>query len=101
GRIAAVAHDTKACVITQASAAILGAELTGMSRDEVAALHAAVTAMLDGDAAPSAPFDVYGVFDGVAEHTNRHTCVLLPIEAALKAFDDSDGHVAAGEGAEA
>ncbi len=39
GRIAAIAHDTKACVLTQASAAILGGELAGMSRVEVVALR--------------------------------------------------------------
>jgi nitrogen fixation NifU-like protein len=87
GRIAAVAHNTKACVLTQASAAILGAEISGLSHKDVVALHASVTAMLTGGDAPSAPFDVYSIFDGVAELRNRHKCVLLPIEAVLAAFD--------------
>jgi NifU-like protein involved in Fe-S cluster formation len=87
GRIAAIAHDTKACVLTQASAAILGAEISGLTRDEVSALHKAVSAMLSGAKPPPAPFDIFSVFDGVARHRNRHRCVLLPIEAVLSALD--------------
>jgi NifU-like protein involved in Fe-S cluster formation len=87
GRIAAIAHDTKACVLTQASAAILSSGASGMDREEIVSLHRAVAAMLSGGSAPDAPFDTYSVFDGVADHRNRHRCVLLPIEAAIAAFD--------------
>ncbi len=89
-RIAGVAHDTKACVLTQASASILGAELEGLSRQDVVELRAVVAAMLEGGEPPAAPFDVYRAFDGVTEHRNRHTCVLLPFDAVLAAFDASE-----------
>src|SRR6185437_2463695 len=56
GRITAISHDTKGCVLTQASAAILGAEIAGLSRDEVALLHKSVSAMLLGARPPLAPF---------------------------------------------
>lgn len=88
GRIEAIAHDTKACVLAQASAAILGSGAAGMNREEMAALHAAVRGMLSGERPPEAPFETYGVFDGVADHAARHKCVLLPIEAVLAALDD-------------
>jgi nitrogen fixation protein NifU and related proteins len=91
GRIEALAHHTMACVLTQASAAILGAEGAGMSRAEVEALHDAVAAMLEGGEVPPAPFDAFAVFDGVADHPARHTCVLLPIKALLAAFDAAAG----------
>src|SRR5215469_233690 len=80
-RIAGIAHDTKACILTQASAAIVGGEIVGLSRSEVLALHESVTSWLSGGDVPPAPFDVYTVFEGVTEHRNRHRCVLLPIEA--------------------
>ncbi len=96
GRILALTHHTMACVLTQASAAVLGAYAAGMSRDEVETLHAAVGAMLEGGPVPDAPFDSYNVFDGVADHPARHKCVLLPIEAALAAFDVSESGEAAG-----
>jgi len=90
GRIVELAHDTKACVLTQASASILGRDLKDMTRDDVEALRARVAAMLrnDGDA-PAPPFDAYAVFDGVAPHRNRHACVLLPIDAVLAALPKS------------
>lgn len=97
GRIESLAHHTLACVLTQASAAILGAEATGMSRGEVEELHGAVRTMLEGGVIPSPPFDVYAVFDGAAELTSRHKCVLLPIEAVLAALDASEGGEAGGQ----
>lgn len=99
GRIAAIAHDTKACVLTQASAAILGGEIAGLSHDEVIGLHTAVHAMLAGGQPPPAPFDTYSVFDGVADHRNRHRCVLLPIEAVLSALSVLDPEKSGGKGA--
>jgi len=87
-RIVGIAIEAKACVLTQASASILGGDATGLCRDEIAALHEAVSAMLaDGNDAPAAPFNTYAEFDGAAEHRNRHRCVLLPIEAVMLAFD--------------
>jgi NifU-like protein involved in Fe-S cluster formation len=38
--------------------------------------------------APHAPFADYSAFDGVTDYASRHTCVLLPIDALLAAFDD-------------
>jgi NifU-like protein involved in Fe-S cluster formation len=87
-RIVGIALEAKACVLTQASASILGSGAGGLSRDEIAALHDAVAAMLaEGADAPGAPFDTYAEFDGVTGHRNRHRCVLLPIEAVMLAFD--------------
>jgi NifU-like protein involved in Fe-S cluster formation len=88
GRITGIALEAKACVLTQASASILGGDAAGLSREEIAELHGAVQAMLaEGADTPGAPFDTYQAFDGVTEHRNRHRCVLLPIEAVLIAFD--------------
>jgi NifU-like protein involved in Fe-S cluster formation len=98
GRIVAIAHDTKACVLTQASAAILGAEIAGLTRDEVSSLRETVSDMLAGAEPPPAPFDVFSVFDGVTEHRNRHRCILLPIEALLSALDASELREVSGKG---
>ena len=87
GRIKGLALETKACVLVQASASILGADAVGLNRAEIDALRRQVIAFLDGHRAPSAPFDAYKHFDGAADHPARHRCVLLPIEAVLIAFD--------------
>lgn len=88
GRVSAIAHETKACVLTQASASILGERLRGAAREDVEALANAVAAMLVSNAEPPPPpFETYAVFQGAVPHRNRHRCVLLPIEAVLDAFE--------------
>jgi NifU-like protein involved in Fe-S cluster formation len=87
GCITALAHHTQACVLAQASAAILGGQAKGLDRAGLEALAADVAAMLNGGAVPPPPFQAYGAFDGVAGHKGRHTCVLLPLKAALEALE--------------
>jgi nitrogen fixation NifU-like protein len=87
GRIIALTHHTNACVLTQASAAILGADAVGLNRAEIASLAGAVRILLAGGRLPPAPFDAYAAFDGLVDHKARHRCVLLPLEAALEALD--------------
>jgi len=88
-RIAGIGIETRACVLTQASASIVGSGAVGLNREEIESLHDSVRRMLaEGEEAPAAPFDSYAHFDGVAEHKNRHRCVLLPIEAVLAAFGE-------------
>jgi NifU-like protein involved in Fe-S cluster formation len=86
GRVTALAHTTQACVLTQASAALLAATAPGRDRAGLSDLTARVRAFLRGAAAPAG----YDVFDGIRDHAGRHVCVLLPLEAALKALDDSE-----------
>ncbi|MGZ5922537.1 MAG: iron-sulfur cluster assembly scaffold protein [Rhizomicrobium sp.] len=90
GHITALAHHTQACVLTQASAAILGEQARGLDQAALQALAGDVAAMLNGGAIPSPPFQAFGVFDGVAGHKGRHTCVLLPFKAALEALEISE-----------
>ena len=68
GRITALTHHTSACVLSQASAAILGADAVGLNRAEIATLAAAVQALLAGGGTPPAPFDSYAAFDGLVAH---------------------------------
>jgi NifU-like protein involved in Fe-S cluster formation len=90
GHIKALAHHTQACVLTQASAAILGAQATGLDRTGLQTLAQSVIAMLQGGQTPAPPFQSFGVFDGVAGHKGRHICVMLPLKAALEAMEMSE-----------
>lgn len=91
GTVTAMAHETKACVLSQASASILGQHLAGLDHAAVQNLREAVAAMLaKPPAVPGPPFDSYGAFEGAVTFKNRHTCVLLPIDAVLAAFDAGD-----------
>ena len=86
GSIVEFAHETKACVLAQASASILGAHIGGADLAQIERLRACVEEMLGGAAAPSPPFDGFSVFSGAVGYRSRHRCVLLPIEAALDAL---------------
>jgi NifU-like protein involved in Fe-S cluster formation len=86
GRITALAYQTQACVLTQASAALLSQAAAGRDRAGLKALAGEVQAMLAGGPAPAG----YGVFAGVADHAGRHTCVLLPLQAALAALEAAE-----------
>jgi nitrogen fixation NifU-like protein len=87
GRITALAHDTQACILTQASAALLAGEAAGQDRAGLKRLSAGLRTMLAGGPPPAPGYDA---FDGVAAHAGRHVCVLLPVEAALKALEDAE-----------
>ena len=85
-QITAMAHTTQACVLTQASAALLAGVAPGRDRAAIANLADEVRAFLRGAEPPPG----YGVFDGIREHAGRHVCVLLPLEAALRALDSAE-----------
>ena len=90
GRVVEIAQETKACVLTQASASILGRSLKGAGRAEVEALRSALSAMLEAKGPrPAPPFEDYAAFDAALAYPSRHTCVLLPIDAVLRAFDNA------------
>ncbi|HEY0267322.1 MAG TPA: iron-sulfur cluster assembly scaffold protein [Rhizomicrobium sp.] len=94
GRITALAHATQACVLTQASAALLAGAAVGRDRAGLQALADGVRAFLNGAAPPPG----YDVFEGVAGHAGRHVCVLLPLEAALRALEDAEPGTEAAQG---
>jgi NifU-like protein involved in Fe-S cluster formation len=54
-------------------------------------LRGDVGTMLREGKAPTAPFSGYSALAGAAPYRNRHTCVLLPIDAVLNALDTSTG----------
>lgn len=91
GCVAKIGLEVKACVLTQASASILGKSLNDATRSDVEALQGAVRAMLEAHGpVPGTPFEDYAAFDAALAYPSRFTCVLLPIEAALAAFDASE-----------
>jgi len=85
GRITALAHDTHGCLLTQASAAILGQAGIGLTAAALAELEAGVRTMLKNGTPP--PLPAYAAFDGAASHPGRHVCVLLPLQALKEALE--------------
>ncbi|MCF3974428.1 iron-sulfur cluster assembly scaffold protein [Paracoccus salsus] len=90
GRIVQFAQQVRACALGQASAAVLGGAVIGRSRDEIAATHDQLRAMLKnaGDPPPP-PFAELEVLLPAREYPNRHASILLAWEATLEAVDQA------------
>ena len=88
GRIADFAQDVKACALGQSSASVLGAQVIGRDRAEIANAREELRAMLkEGGPAPSAPFDEHEALLPARDYKNRHASILLAWDATLAAID--------------
>ena len=86
GRIAALAHETKGCLLCRAAAALLGREAPGRRADELAAAHAEIVALLKGEISAPTHWPALAAFSPVHAHKSRHGCVLLPFRALQDAL---------------
>lgn len=90
GKISEFAQDVKACALGQSSAAVLGANVIGMTREEIQRGRDQLRAMIKEDGpAPDAPFDELEVLKPARDYKNRHASILLAWEATLAAMDEA------------
>ncbi len=86
GRVSAIGHEVKGCLLCEAAAATIAAFGRDKTPDELRALQtAAVALMKDGTPAPAA-FAGLAVFTPVHNAKSRRDCVLLPFEVLEKAL---------------
>ena len=86
GRIRAIAHDVKGCLLCRAAASLLGLHGAGLDAAGAGALRDRVAATLAGSEPPPG-WPELKLFEPVRPHRNRHGCVLLPFETLLAALD--------------
>jgi NifU-like protein involved in Fe-S cluster formation len=87
GRIAAIGYEVHACVLTQASASLLGRHVVARTASEIRVLAAQIEAMLRGEGeAPGGDWSGYAALAPVRAHSSRHQCVMLPLRALLAAL---------------
>jgi NifU-like protein involved in Fe-S cluster formation len=84
GRVVAIGHQVRGCLLCQAASSALAGHVAGLGTEEAALLAAAVTAMLKTGAEP--PFPALAAFLPVRAHKSRHDCVLLPFKAMARAL---------------
>lgn len=86
-RIGAIGYEVHACVLTQASASLLGRHASGRTAGEMREVAERIEAMLRGDCdAPGGDWSDYAVLEPVRVHRSRHECVMLPLRALLAAL---------------
>jgi nitrogen fixation protein NifU and related proteins len=87
GRIAALGYEVHACVLTQASASLLGRHAPDRTAAEIHEVATQIEAMLGaGSGAPCGDWSDYVALEPVRAHKSRHECVMLPLRALLAAL---------------
>ncbi len=87
GTLARVGLEVRACALGQAATALVMPKLIGMPETAIGDARDAFTAMLKADGpVPPPPFDALEIFLPVRDLPARQGAVLLPFEAALRAF---------------
>lgn len=90
GVITAFGQDVKACALGQASAAVVGKNIIGLSEADVQTGRDQLHDMLkSGGPTPDAPFDALEVLGPAAEYKNRHASIMLAFDATLDAFEQA------------
>lgn len=85
--IARLGVEIKACALGQAAAAVVLPELPGLAEDAIRAGRDAFHRFLKEDGPPPGPpFARLAILAPVRDWPARHGAVMLPFEAALKAF---------------
>jgi len=92
GRVSRFAQEVKACALGQASASVLGGGVLGRSPDELERAATQLKDMLKHEGpVPDAPFDGFEALIPAREFKNRHTSILLAVEAAAEAARQAEG----------
>jgi len=86
GRIAAIAHETRGCLLCRAAASLIGLRAVGQDEAGIAAALNDLEHMLK-DAVPApAALPELAMFEPARAYASRHRCVLLPFRALLAAL---------------
>jgi NifU-like protein involved in Fe-S cluster formation len=81
-------QDVKACALGQATAAVVGAHIVGLSVAQIQEGRDALYAMLKSDGpVPAAPFGDLEVLQPAKEYKNRQASIMLAFDATLDALE--------------
>lgn len=86
GRITALAHEVQGCLLCRAAASVIGRRAVGATLRDVESISAAVSAMLEKQAACPSKWEELAAFTPVHGHRSRYRCVQLPFEALIEAL---------------
>ena len=90
GRVAALGHRVRGCLLCQAAASAIGANAVGRTPDQLRATAADIEAMLKGHPMPADSWPELAAFEPVRGFKSRHECVMLPFEALGEALAQAE-----------
>lgn len=87
GQVTEFAHDTRACMLCQASISLIGQYIDGCSARDLSAIREQVWTMLN-DNTEEVRFEWPELeqFRAVADYKSRHFCILLPFDVLIEAL---------------
>ena len=86
GRVVGFGYETEACALTRSVLAVMKTAVLGKTRQEILQAGADLRRMLAGGAAPGGDWARLEILAPVRDYKARHDSILLPFEAAEKAF---------------
>ena len=86
GRVSALAHQTKGCLLCCASASLIGLRAPGAELSQVEQAIVALDALLAGQDLSAGAWSELEIFTPVRDYPARHGCVSLPVQALRKAI---------------
>lgn len=91
GRVTDYAHTVKACLLGQASAAIMAETIIGATPDELRRVRDELAAMLkQGAPPPGGRWSALAMLEPVREVKGRHASTLLVFDAVVRALAEID-----------
>lgn len=87
GRIARLAHETRGCLLCEASASLIAHRAAGLAPAAVQDIADAARDLLAATPAPDPPWPELDIFLPARDVPSRHKCILLPFRALLAALD--------------
>ncbi|NCN84496.1 MAG: iron-sulfur cluster assembly scaffold protein [Sphingomonadales bacterium] len=81
--------EISACALSQASAAILGAQAIGKSGAEIESIRAHLAAFLEGEVDSPGTWPDMDKLTAAQGHKGRHAAILLPYDAVIAALADA------------
>ncbi|MCF6443232.1 iron-sulfur cluster assembly scaffold protein [Nereida sp. MMG025] len=90
GVVSGYGQDVKACALGQAAASVVGSAIVGCTSDQIRRARDELKAMLKSDGPiPTAPFDGLEVLIPARDYKNRHASIMLALDAACDALDET------------
>ncbi len=86
GRIAALAHQVRGCLLCRAAASVIGKRALAATAGDIERISHELAAMLEQQAPPAAHWPELEAFTPVHGHRSRYRCVQLPFQALLEAL---------------
>ncbi|HEU4825375.1 MAG TPA: iron-sulfur cluster assembly scaffold protein [Dongiaceae bacterium] len=85
GRIAAIGHQVRGCLLCEAAAAIIAEHCRGSGKADLDAIGAAARRLMAEGGALEPQWQCLEIFRPVHQAKSRRDCVLLPFEALARA----------------